>query len=1249
MNNFQSEILLQWNTCSLIAHWGEFREYLANKKPIIAAIQETRFLDSDLDRYSLAPFGYSLYCQNLDKPRRGGAALYISNNLLHHQITISTELNYVAVNVKLCQREITVVSIYLPPLAEITKQQLENFFDQLPNSYIVMGDFNAHHQAWGCSQNRARGNILHDIIESKDIIYLNDTTPTHHCVRNGEVSFSVIDLTLASPNLADLLTSDVQSDRYFSDHYPIHIKLETPSGQTNFHNLPKWNFKKADWLAFQEHIELNYNVDTEPDIRHLLDTIYNAAKEHIPLVTNSNVNNNNHVIWWNADCHKAAAIRRRALRKFQNNCYNATYEKEARDTQKDMNETINNAKREAWEKYSNNFNRFTSLSKIWSMIKHFKIKRNIDFKIPHLIVGSQHYSTPFEVATKFAAHYASISATDQYSPQLQTLLSNTLETCDFQSSNNEQYNQPFTMYELRFTINKCGNTSMGPDQLHYQFFKNLSEENYQSLLDAYNYIWEGNDYPESFSTSTLIPIPKRKKIKSEPASYRPISLSSCASKIIERMVNSRLKVHLENNNLLSKYQNGFRPRRSTTDSILHILNSIYSGFQKKDVTVALFIDLKAAFDKVHHDALLIKLHKLGIKGKIITYLKNFVKNRTFSVRCGSTYSQPIKQEHGLPQGSPLSPTLFLILINDIFDGIFDISNNFGCSMYADDLAVWFTHPSVDIANRYIQRALNEIQNWCDKWGIEIAPNKSATLIFSNNLVNVTPYTPLRLNNNVIPVVNSFKYLGIVLDRRLTFSAHIDHIKQKCSRRLNLLRSISGTTWGADRKTLLYLYTSLIRPVIEYNAFLFDNISTTQSNRLEVIQNAALRVATGALKTTNTYTMNIETNIPQLASRRKQQLVKYYIRADARPETIPYNIFHEYYNANRILLAQRKYPTYNLQLDYILEDYNHLDIPETLAQPPLREYWNDKPFETILLFDDPKAEYTAIEIQQIFNNFRHDYLAYTFIYTDGSKAQGKTSFAFTSREVTVAKRLTDFHSIYSAELYGIKYALEYLKKENIQKAVICTDSKAATLALNSTQHSDHPILNDIKNIYENMNIELIILWIPGHCGITGNENADQAAKQALTKNIEEELCPATDIINLLKQEFYSLLQKEWEKNPHYHLSTIKPIMGNWISANQDTRKKEIILARLRLGQTRLTHSYYFDQTPPPDCTLCRCRYTIQHFLLFCPRYRQKRQDIIRYINSNGLPLTLKTLLDDSSPTLIEMVFKFLQDTSLARSI
>ena len=259
--NQSCEFFLQWNTRSLISvfHWGEFKNYILNKKPLVAAIQETHFLDSDSVNYNYKIKGYSLYTNNVnDNPRRGGSALYISNKLLHHQIQLRTTLNAVGVKIKIAHLDLTVVSIYLSPTSPVPP--ISRLLSQLPTPFLVLGDFNAHHRTWGCNTTYTRGTQLLRILDDLDLTHLSTLIPTHITTRRGEVTHSVIDLAITDPRTATLFTQHVADDPLFSDHYPIHYNLEVPSGQTNFNFLPRWNLKKADWTAFPNHI--NESLDT---------------------------------------------------------------------------------------------------------------------------------------------------------------------------------------------------------------------------------------------------------------------------------------------------------------------------------------------------------------------------------------------------------------------------------------------------------------------------------------------------------------------------------------------------------------------------------------------------------------------------------------------------------------------------------------------------------------------------------------------------------------------------------------------------------------------------------------------------------------------------------------------------------------------------------------------------------------------------------------------------------------------------
>ena len=592
------------------------------------------------------------------------------------------------------------------------------------------------------------------------------------------------------------------------------------------------------------------------------------------------------------------------------------------------------------------------------------------------------------------------------------------------------------------------------------------------------------------------------------------------------------------------------------------------------------------------------------------------------------------------------------MINDIFERIHEDAFQLRYSLYADDVAVWSTNETVDGAQRQLQRALDRCQSWSEKWGLQICPEKSASIIFSRKPRTPNPSAPLTLSGADIPIVNSFKYLGMTLDSKLLFGDHISDIRNRCLKRLNILRCISGQKWGADRKTLLQLYTSLIRPILEYNGFLFNNISQTRAAALETVQNEALRIITGAFRTSPVVSLLAEVNIPSLAHRRMLQLARYSIRTNAEHNHPSLQILTNVpaiidYNRNKFTIAK--------DLSDIREIALRLpNIPTTFIPKPI-PFWTYRQIEVQYLLHKNKSNYSRFEIQEKFFDFKRKHLDRWYIYTDGSRTAEGAGGGLYCVGAARSFRLSKYHSIFSAELIAIREAFKLIRETSKTRVVICTDSFSAATALEASHNSSHPVINEIRHIYDNTsrNKKVKLLWIPGHSGITGNEKADEYAKRSLTLPEPPDMsCPAADILTHANTLFQKYLQRKWEIQNKY-LHQIKPQLGYWHSSNQNNRHKERLLARLRIGHTRLTHQFIFDRiygrTEPPRCQVCGSQYTIEHFLLTCPNHNANRLPMVNYLRQNNLPLSLNVVLGNQHPELLDCVFEFLHKTRLEQFI
>ena len=323
-------------------------------------------------------------------------------------------------------------------------------------------------------------------------------------------------------------------------------------------------------------------------------------------------------------------------------------------------------------------------------------------------------------------------------------------------------------------------------------------------------MWETGKFPESWELATIILIPKTGKDHTESTNYRPIALTSCLCKTLERMINANKVWYLEINNLISPVKSGFRSElRSTNDNLVRLETFIRDAFVKKEHVVAVFFDLEKAYDTWKY-GILRDLHALGVKGRIANFLTSCLAERWIQVRVRSTLSDTFRLSQGVPQGSILSTTLFNIKINSIMNCLDPKTDG---SLYVDDFCMCYRSKSMRTIERNLQQCINRIEDWALHNGFKFSKSKIQYVHFCQ-LRKVHDDPELYLYGSLIPVVEDFNFLRIIFDRQLSFIPHIKYLKAKCLKALNLLKVLSHTNWGADRTVLLQLYRSLIRSKLD---------------------------------------------------------------------------------------------------------------------------------------------------------------------------------------------------------------------------------------------------------------------------------------------------------------------------------------------------------------------------------------------------------------------------------------------------
>ncbi|KAK3895863.1 hypothetical protein Pcinc_000476 [Petrolisthes cinctipes] len=342
----------------------------------------------------------------------------------------------------------------------------------------------------------------------------------------------------------------------------------------------------------------------------------------------------------------------------------------------------------------------------------------------------------------------------------------------------------------------------------------------------------------------LIPKPR------EPSKLRPISLLSCLAKTAEKMVLARLQWHIGPSH---PHIFGYNRGVSTADSILTLMTHI-----NHRPTVAVFIDLEKAFELASPHAILDALVKKGVLGRMLAWLHDFLQHRRGRVRFQGHKSSFQEMENGTPQGSILSPLLFNLLMEQLVALPFHTSTVL--LSYADDLALMVTRRGNKL--RKTQQALDLISEKCQDLGLKISAEKTRAMM----LKVADPAWQLRVQGIDLAWTNSYQYLGVWVDKRLSFTAHAAYLRERTQARLNVMRAMTRPTAGATFSVLCLYYVQAVRSLVDYSALVLLALSPNQQERLEVVQNTTMRTMLGAPRWTSACVMQSETSLVPLTTR-----------------------------------------------------------------------------------------------------------------------------------------------------------------------------------------------------------------------------------------------------------------------------------------------------------------------------------------------------------------------------------------------
>lgn len=378
--------------------------------------------------------------------------------------------------------------------------------------------------------------------------------------------------------------------------------------------------------------------------------------------------------------------------------------------------------------------------------------------------------------------------------------------------------------------------AVGLDNISPRLLKDAADIITNPLTQIINASLSQATLPADWKAARVIPLYKAGKAN-QVGNYRPISILPVISKLIERAVQVQLGKHLSERNILSPFQCGFRKAHSTETATISLTDTIRRNIDQGLLTGAVFIDLSKAFDTVDHTLLLQKLRYYGIENLELEWFKDYLTNRKQVVGYQNVMSDFQSITSGVPQGSILGPLLFILLVNDLPSTVARCT----LLMYADDTVLFYSAKDVNVIEEKLNEDLGLIGNWLRENSLFINKEKTECLLFGTpgKLSNIESFH-VSINDYVIKRVSKFKYLGIYLDECLSWKDHIKSIVSKAGKRIGMLRRLryNLTTHSAN-----VVYTSFIRPVLEYGDTVWTCCGKGNAQELERLQNRAARTVT----------------------------------------------------------------------------------------------------------------------------------------------------------------------------------------------------------------------------------------------------------------------------------------------------------------------------------------------------------------------------------------------------------------------
>ena len=848
--------ILSLNCQSLNSKFDQLKIYIEEcyeAKFDAICLQETWLNDnSELSMFQLK--GYNLISKSKTASEHGGVAIYLKDNFRYTVLPIIIESNlweslFIEVYIndihsKHLSKSLIISSIYRPP-----RNNIHNYrtfiteFDQILHNFqnsnkevALCGDFNI------------------DLLRLKEVNVFNEYFDT--ILSNGFVPKITLPsrITAQSSTLIDNIFIKLSNNSCtssgilllnISDHFPCFITLDYINVRKEVHKtIRTWPRSEKQYINFKNEIsenctlekfDMNISEDPNRNYERLHDIIQAAYEKHIPMkIVKYKKYKHKKTKWITQGIISSINFRDKMYKRLRDNLNNPELYNILKANLSSYNVILKKLIREAKKSYYEScFKKFKDdIKKMWDTIKTIlnKTKKTHEFPSLFLINGS-YISDKKKISDEFNNYFTNIGP--NLASQIQ--LPNDSSFKDYlQSPCSSSFN--FERVEsntiCKIIDNLKPKSSCGIDHISNKLLKLIKNSISIPLAVIINQSIENGIFPERLKVAKIIPLFKKDEDYLL-ENYRPISVLPSISKVFERVIHNQLSNYFCENNLFYDNQYGFRKSHSTELATLELIDRVINSMDNNEIPIAIFLDFSKAFDTIDHEILLYKLKYYGINNNALQLLQSYLSNRKQYTVLDNVESSFLSIKTGVPQGSILGPLLFIIYVNDLHLA----SKMFQPVIYADDTTLSASLSTFGSAgqdrDRHINNELNSISHWLKLNKLSLNSSKTKAMLFHNPRRNVI-YPLINIDQVAIEFVDTFNYLGIIIDKNLSWKSHISKMTTKLSKTIGIMCRLKNLISSEILRTL---YSSLFLPYINYGILCWKS----KLNSVVKLQKKAIRI------------------------------------------------------------------------------------------------------------------------------------------------------------------------------------------------------------------------------------------------------------------------------------------------------------------------------------------------------------------------------------------------------------------------